>query len=125
MKDTVADIFCITAMKPLYENFMEAARKIVESNLDNDSFGCPELCQALRMSRSQIHRKLKIETNLSTSDFIKHIRLERAKDMLLNTSQSVSQIAYKVGYSDANYFSRSFSKTYGLPPSMCRQSLSI
>lgn len=112
-------------MKPLYENFTEVARKIVEANLDNDSFGCPELCQALRMSRSQIHRKLKLETNLSTSDFIKHIRLERAKEMLLNTSQSVSQIAYNVGYSDANYFSRSFSKTYGLPPSMCRQSFSI
>ncbi len=112
-------------MKPLYENFIEVARKIVESNLDDDSFGCPKLCDKLKMSRSQIHRKLKAEINLSTSDFIKHIRLEKAKEMLLSTNHSVSQVAYKVGFSDANYFSRSFSKTYGTPPSIYRQPLSI
>ncbi len=112
-------------MKPFYENFIDVAREIVESNLDNDTFGCPELCDKLRMSRSHIHRKLKAETNLSTSDFIKHIRLEKAKEMLIGTNQSVSQVAYRVGYSDANYFSRSFSKTYGIPPSQYRQPVSI
>jgi AraC-like DNA-binding protein len=112
-------------MKPLYDDFMNVARKVVESNLDNDSFGCPELCDNLRMSRSHVHRKLKAATNLSTSDFIKHIRLEKAKEMLLSTNQSVSQVAYKVGYSDANYFSRSFSKIYGIPPSQYRQPMSL
>lgn len=112
-------------MKPLYENFIDVARRIVESNLDNDTFGCPELCDILKMSRSHVHRKLKATTNLSTSDFIKQIRLEKAKDMLLSTNQSVSQVAYKVGYTDANYFSRSFSKIYGIPPSQYRQPVSI
>lgn len=112
-------------MKPLYKDFIRTATKIVETNFNDESFGCPELCEALGMSRSHVHRKLKAEMNLSTSDFIKQIRLEKAKVLLTNTNQSVSQIAYKVGYSDANYFSRSFSKIYGVPPSQYRQPSSI
>ena len=99
------------------------AKAIIESNFDDESFGCPELCDALQMSRSQVHRKLIAELNLSTSEFIKQIRLEKAKDLLMKTNHPISEIAYKVGYSDANYFSRSFSKIYGIPPSQCRQAL--
>lgn len=110
-------------MKPLYKDFISVARSIIEANYDNESFGCPELCDALQMSRSHVHRKLIAELNISTSEFIKQIRLEKAKQLLVETSQPINEIAYKVGYSDANYFSRSFSKIYGIPPSQCRQSV--
>jgi AraC-like DNA-binding protein len=110
-------------MKPLYNDFIKVARSIIEINYDNESFGCPELCEALKMSRSHVHRKLISELNMSTSEFIKKIRLEKAKELLTQTNQSINEIAYKVGYSDANYFSRSFSKIYGFPPSQCRQSV--
>jgi AraC-like DNA-binding protein len=108
-------------MKPIYTDFISVARKIIEKNYSNDSFGCPELCEALGMSRSHIHRKLVAELNLSISDYIKQIRLEKAKELLLHTDVPIYEIAYQVGYSDANYFSRSFSKIYGYPPSQCRQ----
>ena len=107
-------------MKPLYKDFLSIARNIIEANYNNETFGCPELCEALKMSRSHVHRKITAELNISTSDYIKQIRLEKAKELLINTNHTVTQIAYKVGYSDANYFSRSFSKTYGLPPSQFR-----
>lgn len=108
-------------MKPLYADFLNTAKNIIESNYNNDAFGCPELCEALQMSRSQVHRKLITELGISTSEFIEKIRLEKAKELLIQTSQPINEIAYKVGYSDANYFSRSFSKIYGIPPSQCRQ----
>lgn len=107
-------------MKPLYDDFVKVARNITESNYDNESFGCPELCKALQMSRSHVHRKLIADLNISTSEFIKQIRLEKAKELLIKTKHPISEIAYKVGYSDANYFSRSFSKIYGMPPSHFR-----
>lgn len=112
-------------MRPLYIDFIKVAQDIIEANFDNDAFGCPELCNALQMSRSQVHRKIKTALNISTSDFIKQIRLEKAKELLTSTDQSISNIAYKVGYSDANYFSRSFSKIYGVPPSQFRQPTQI
>ena len=108
-------------MKPLYTDFLKVARNIVEANYDNELFGCPTLCDALKMSRSHVHRKLVEQTNLSCSEFIQKIRLEKAKDLLINTNHSIYEVAFKVGYSDANYFSRSFSKIYGFPPSQCRQ----
>jgi len=108
-------------MKPVYENFIEVAQKIIEKNYSDESFGCPEFCEALKMSRSHVHRKLKQEVNLSPSEFIKKVRLEKAKVLLVHTNQPINEIAYKVGYSDANYFSRSFTNFYGVPPSQCRQ----
>lgn len=107
-------------MKPLYEDFVTIAQNIIESNYNDETFGCPELCELLKMSRSQVHRKLITELNLSTSDFIKQVRLEKAKELLTQTNHPINEIAYKVGYSDANYFSRSFSKVYGIAPSQCR-----
>ena len=115
----------VEIMRPLYIDFIKVAQDIIEANFDNDAFGCPELCNALQMSRSQVHRKIKTALNISTSDFIKQIRLEKAKELLTSTDQSISNIAYKVGYSDANYFSRSFSKIYGVPPSQFRQPTQI
>jgi AraC-like DNA-binding protein len=108
-------------MKPLYNDFLTVARNIVEAKYDDESFGCPALCEALKMSRSHVHRKLVEETTYSCSEFIQQIRLEKAKELLINTNHSIYEVAFKVGYSDANYFSRSFSKIYGFPPSHCRQ----
>ncbi len=110
-------------MKSLYINFLETTRNIVEANYEKDTFGCPELCELLQMSRSHVHRMLKIEMNMSCSGFIKQIRLEKAKELLTTTNNSVSDVAYKVGYSDANYFSRSFSESYGMPPSQYKQKI--
>ena len=108
-------------VKTLNNDFVLNARKIVESNYDDDLFGCPQLCDALKMSRSHVHRKLIAELNLSCSEFIKQIRLEKAKELLIETNHSIYDIAFSVGYPDANYFSRSFSKVYGFTPSRFRQ----
>ena len=108
-------------MKPIYTDFLKVARNIVEANYDDETFGCPTLCESLNMSRSHVHRRLVEETGLSCSEFIQQIRLEKAKELLINTNHSIYEIAFRVGYSDANYFSRSFSKIYGFPPSQCRQ----
>jgi AraC-like DNA-binding protein len=108
-------------MKPIYTDFLSVAQNIIENNYDDETFGCSEFCYALRMSRSHIHRKLVEEVGLSISDFIKHIRLEKAKELLIQTNYPIYEIANKVGYSDANYFSRSFSKIYGVSPTVCRQ----
>ena len=108
-------------MKPIYTDFLNVARAIIENNYNDETFGCKEFCQALRMSRSHIHRKLAEEVGLSISDYIKQMRLAKARELLIQTNYPIYEIANKVGYSDANYFSRSFSKIYGVSPSVCRQ----
>jgi AraC-like DNA-binding protein len=107
-------------MKPLYADFIATTKTIIENNYKDENFGCPELCEALKMSRSHVHRKLVENLNLSCSDLIKQIRLEKAKELLIKTNFSVHEIAYQIGYSDANYFSRLFSEMNGMSPSHYR-----
>lgn len=54
-------------------------------------------------------------------DYLKKIRVENAKNLLLNTDQTVEDISYAVGYSDIKYFSRLFKKLTGLTPTEFRK----
>lgn len=96
--------------------FVKRLAKIVEANLHNEQFGVSELAREMKMSRSHIHRHLKTLTNLSVSQFIRNIRLEKAMEMLSKTDDSASEIAYKVGFSSPTYFNHCFHEHFGFPP---------
>jgi len=68
------------------------------------------------MSRTQVHRKLKALTNLSASLFIRQIRLQKALVLLQQTELTVSEIAYQVGFSSPNYFTRCFTEQFFQTP---------
>lgn len=101
--------------------FMQNARSILEKNFADESFGIEDLYHDLGISRVQLHRKLMALTGQSASHFIRSFRLEKARELLLTTTQAVSEIAYETGFSDANYFSRVFAQEFGLPPSDIRK----
>lgn len=107
-------------MKPLYPDFIAAAITKVEENLQNEDFDCAALSVSLQLSRAHIHKKLKSQINLSTSEFIKSVRIKKAVILLVSTELSIKEIALKVGFSDPNYFTRIFSKMYQVPPSEFR-----
>jgi YesN/AraC family two-component response regulator len=104
--------------------FIQKFRAVVEANLDDPDFDVSSLCKALGISRTQLHRKMTALTGMSTSEFQKSIRLNRAQTLLQSTDQNVSEIAYAVGFRDPNYFSKAFSNAYGLSPSQFRASAS-
>jgi TolB-like protein/AraC-like DNA-binding protein len=101
--------------------FIEKLKIIVESNLHNEQFGVSELTREAGMSRSAIHRRLKSLKNQSISQFIRTIRLEKAKEMLLNNQESASEIAFKVGFGSPAYFNHCFHEYYGIPPGEVRK----
>ncbi|MCB9289995.1 MAG: response regulator [Lewinellaceae bacterium] len=86
-------------------------------NLDDDTFGIEELSKELGLSRVHLYRKLKALTGKSTSHFIRQVRLQEAYKLLRSGEFNVSEVAYKVGYKDPNFFTRIFSEYYGKPPS--------
>lgn len=91
-------------------------RAIVLENLDDEDFGVQTLAYAHGISRSQLHRKLKRIKGQSISKFIREIRLNEAMKMLKNDEASVSEIAYKVGFSSTSYFNTCFHNHYGYSP---------
>ncbi|MBN1986227.1 MAG: helix-turn-helix domain-containing protein, partial [Prolixibacteraceae bacterium] len=88
----------------------------MEANLQTEQFGVSELASEMGLSRSHIHRRLKPICNKSVSQFIREIRLEKAKELLQEGNLTVSEIAFKVGFGSPTYFIKSFHDYFGYPP---------
>jgi len=99
------------------QRFISELNDILEENYHDESFGVHQLALAVGVSRSSLHRKLNRAKGISTSEFIKQFRLEKAYELLKNNTSTVSEIAYSVGYSSPSYFSKCFHKHYDYSPS--------
>lgn len=86
-------------------------------NMDNSDYSVNELSNDMALSRSQLHRKLAALTGFSTTNFIRMVRLEKAKDLLLNRDGNITEIAFKCGFNSQSYFTRSFTEYFGKSPS--------
>jgi YesN/AraC family two-component response regulator len=104
----------------LNDAFLHSVKEITEKNLDNSFFGVEDLAKEIGMSRSQVHRKLRALTNKSATQYIKNYRLYRAAELLESTTDTISEIAYQVGFSSQTYFSSSFRELHAKTPSEYR-----
>ncbi len=95
--------------------FVGAFREMLISHI-NKPLSADELAENMALSRSQLHRKLKALTGLSTTGLVNQIKMELALEMLADKSKNVSEIAYALGYSDPAYFSKLFKKHFGKTP---------
>ncbi|WP_396636372.1 helix-turn-helix domain-containing protein [Maribacter sp. R77961] len=96
--------------------FIEQVEAIILENLANEQFGVSELANTMHMSRSNLLRKIKKQTQLSASQFIRQIRLKQAMALLKEGSSTVSEISYQVGFGSISYFIKCFREHYGHPP---------
>ena len=97
-------------------DFIEKAKAIILKNLANDQFGVSELADAMNMSRSNLLRKIKKQTQLSASQFIRQVRLKEGMELLKQTTLTVSEISYQIGFGSTSYFIKCFREQYGYPP---------
>ncbi|HUR30075.1 MAG TPA: ATP-binding protein, partial [Saprospiraceae bacterium] len=105
------------------DEFVTRVRELIMDHLDDSDFSVNSLERGVFLSRSQLHKKLKALTGMSAMQFVSHIRLSKAREYLISNKESISDIAYQVGYSDPNYFSRAYSEHYGESPSETRNTL--
>ena len=106
------------------EQFLQNLKQIVLNNLTNEQFGVEHLSEAVGISRSHLHRRLKKQIGLSISQFIREIRLKEALKLLEEDAATISEIAYKVGFNSPSYFHKCFHERYGHPPSEAKRILS-
>ncbi|MBI9071098.1 MAG: response regulator [Melioribacteraceae bacterium] len=101
----------------LDEKFMIRIKQVVEDDISNWKMDADYLSSQVGISRVQLYRKLKGLTGQTVHEFIRIIRLKRAKQLLDQRKMNVTEIAYYIGFKDLNYFSRCFRKQYGKSPS--------
>ena len=102
--------------------FLKEVQSVIEENMENTNFSVDWLADGINLSSRQLQRKIRSITDLSAGGYIRFIRLERARQLLEQEWGNISEIAYKVGFQDAKYFSRLFKQTFGQTPTNFIQS---
>ncbi|MEO8771032.1 MAG: ATP-binding protein [Ferruginibacter sp.] len=106
----------VPALNETEDEFVKKVRLVVEEHLFDINFSVEQLCKYIFMSHSQLHRKLDALTGCSPNKFIRIIRLNKAKELLRNSSESIASIALDCGYNDPGYFARVFKQEYNVTP---------
>jgi TolB-like protein/AraC-like DNA-binding protein/tetratricopeptide (TPR) repeat protein len=104
----------------MHSNFIQKLTNIVEANLENESFGPDDLAKEAGMSHSNLNRKLKTISNQNASQFIREIRLKKAKELLQNEDLTVAEISYRIGFGSPTYFNTCFHAYFGVSPGELR-----
>jgi AraC-like DNA-binding protein len=96
--------------------FLLAFYDLVNQQLANADLTVEELAGAMRVSTRTMHRKLSSLTGMNTSELLRAYRLGKAA-AFLQEGCPVSEAAYKTGFENLSYFSRSFKAQFSVSPS--------
>lgn len=99
------------------ERFINKAKEIIEKNIADNEFDIEHFAQEMNMTPVVLRRKIKAITNLTTIQFVRKYRLQKAANLLEIRADTVSNIAYQVGFENLSYFTRAFQEEFGQAPS--------
>ena len=105
------------AVTPRDEQFIRRAMRIVEEHMDDPEFDVETFARAMGLSRASLFRKFKALSGNTPRDFIRDMRLERARQLLATGQVNVSETVARVGFSDLSHFGACFRKKFGETPS--------
>lgn len=103
---------------------VQLATEYVLSHLGED-VGLQELCELVELSPTHLRRLFVQETGQPPLAFIRQLKMMQARKWLMETNLRVSEIAYRLGFSDQNYFTRMYKKTTGVTPTEDREQFQL
>jgi AraC-like DNA-binding protein len=101
---------------------MQHLYAILQEHYQKTEFTVQDLARLSNVSDRQLLRRLKNETGIGVSEFIRNYRLHKAAD-LLKAGKSASFTAYEVGFTSPSYFSTSFKKLFNTTPKQFSQNI--
>jgi DNA-binding response OmpR family regulator len=99
------------------ETFLKEVIKAVEEKMADPEFNIETIAEAMSMSRSTFYKKFKSLADFTPVEFVREMRLQRAKQLLDGGGSNISEIAYEVGFNNPKYFSTCFKEKYQVSPS--------
>ncbi|NOU64368.1 response regulator [Paenibacillus sp. LMG 31461] len=106
----------VTDRQYSYKKLVGLAKEYTKNHYHEDDITINKVSSYLYISTGYFSSIFKKETKMTFVNYLSHIRIEAAKELLRTTDMKTFEIAEKVGYSDANYFSFSFRKNVGVSP---------
>ena len=92
------------AVNSVDEAFLHKIMSEVEANLADEDFSVEALSLRVSMSTRQLHRKILALTEQTPVELIRSVRLQRSHQLLVQQAGTVSEIAYRVGFTNLSYF---------------------
>ncbi|MGV3768318.1 MAG: two-component regulator propeller domain-containing protein [Chitinophagaceae bacterium] len=102
------------------EEFLQKALNFIYENLDNQQLSVEVLSTHLFISRASLYNKLMEYVGVTPVEFIRSVKLEKAKELLERTDKTITEVAYETGFTNANYFTKVFRAAYNMTPSEFR-----
>jgi signal transduction histidine kinase/ligand-binding sensor domain-containing protein/DNA-binding response OmpR family regulator len=98
------------------EEFMKRVLQVINEHISEEEFSIEELSKEAAMSRKHLHRKLKALSGKSPSQFIRSIKLSKARGLIKEKRGTISEISFMVGFRSPAYFNKCFKKEFGYSP---------
>lgn len=115
-----AELAMLSGSKLQLSKEIAQAVQFVQQHYDHE-ISLPQLADRLEMSPSYLSGLFKKELRINFSDYVNRVRVEKAKELLLNTNLKSYEIAERTGFADDSYFSRTFLKHVGVRPNGFRR----
>ncbi|MEM5564277.1 two-component regulator propeller domain-containing protein [Psychroserpens sp. AS72] len=97
-------------------DFLKRLKQVLDHKITDSNFTSEAFAEAMHMSRTQLHRKLKAIVGKSATEFIRSQRLKLAIDLLKKSDATISEIAYQIGFNTPSYFIKCFKEAYNCTP---------
>ena len=101
--------------------FILRFKAVVEEKMADSDLSVEDISAKMNLSRVQLYRKVKALTGCSPVDLLRKARLSEAHRLLMESDLSVSEIAYKVGFTSPSYFTKCFKEEHGKVPGEARK----
>lgn len=98
------------------KEFIQKVLKYINENISDTDLSVELLATQVSLSRSRLYRKIKGLTGQTVTEFIRKVRLQRAKEILEKGNANISEVCYKVGFSSPSYFTKCFRAHFGVLP---------
>lgn len=105
----------------LDKEFINNVLNYIHDNISDEKLNVENLAGELLLSRSKLYRKIKALTGDTANEFIRKIRLNKAKQLIENSEYTIGEICYKVGFSSPSYFTKCFKDHFGTLPTDLRE----
>jgi len=103
-------------LSPRDVEFLDQLYGIMEKEMANPELDIQKICDEMCVSRTKLFYKVKSLTGMSTGTIFKTFRLNMAAKLLQEGKDSISEVAYKVGFNSPSYFTRAFKAQFGMLP---------
>jgi signal transduction histidine kinase/DNA-binding NarL/FixJ family response regulator len=104
-------------VSPMDKGFIKELLEVIEKNLSDPDFNVEQLCKKLYMSGATLYRKIQALSGESPTEFIRSYRLKRAAQLLKSGFDSVTEVAFEVGFNSRAYFTKCFREKFHQLPS--------